>query len=76
MSYTVKPKTEQKISGGMYREMATAHPKLRRGLVICAKCGRTVTVDSKACLRRGWPECCNETMSLDVDEVRERLSET
>jgi len=71
----LKEKPKQNISGEVYREMAKAHPKLSRGLVICTHCGRTVMVDSKACLRRGWPECCGETMSLDVEEVRKRLNE-
>lgn len=49
---------------------AAVHPKLSRGQVWCLKCGRTEKVDSGACLRSGWPECCGETMTLDSPEER------
>lgn len=30
----------------------------------CAHCGRDAYVDTATSLRRGWPECCGETMRL------------
>ena len=55
----------------MYTQMANPHPKLSRGRVWCKKCGRTQKVDSATCLRRGWPECCGETMTIDSPAERE-----
>ncbi len=48
----------------MYRSMAESHPSLVAGRVRCETCGRTLTVDSAACLQTGWPTCHGETMRL------------
>lgn len=57
----------------MYDAMAKSHPKLARGQVWCRSCGRSALVAAADCLRRGWPECCGETMSLDSPEERKQL---
>ena len=49
-------------------------PKMKRGIVWCAKCGKSTKIDSAQCLRTGWPICCSETMSLDSPEERKRIS--
>lgn len=49
----------------LYDRLSKSHDALRRGIVICNNCGRTIKVNSKHCLERGWPECCGETMSLE-----------
>lgn len=54
----------------MYDDMAKSHPSLVRGRIWCTSCGATQTVDVAKCLRTGWPECCEETMSLDSPEER------
>lgn len=59
----------------MYDSMAKSHPKMARGQVWCITCGRSALVATADCLRRGWPECCGETMSLDSPEERRRSDE-
>lgn len=54
----------------LYDEMAKSHPKLERGQVWCRTCGGTKKVDSAECLRRGWPKCCGETMTIDGPKER------
>lgn len=49
-------------------------PKLKRGMIWCTKCGKELKVDSAQCLRTGWPECCDETMTLESPEERKRIS--
>ena len=44
--------------------------KLRRGLVYCKTCKKTLQVDSIKCLTSGWPECCGYTMTRDVPAKR------
>lgn len=34
------------------------------GLVRCKGCGHEERVNTFACLRKGWPEHCGETMEL------------
>jgi len=59
------------ISDEVPETVARLHAKLARGQVWCKKCGRSMTVDSTACLRRGWPKCCGETMTIDAPEERQ-----
>ena len=40
-------------------------PALKRGVVWCLKCGRSMKVDAARCLAHGWPKCCGKTMSID-----------
>lgn len=47
-----------------------ASSKLQRGMVWCKNCGRTQKVDSAEKIRKGWPACCGETMTLDSPEER------
>ena len=54
----------------LYAKAAQSHPKLTRGQVWCKRCGKTARVDSARCLRQGWPECCNETMTIDAPSER------
>ena len=54
----------------MYDEMADSHPKLKRGMVWCTKCGRSERVDPARALRHGWPECCGYTMTIDSPDER------
>jgi len=62
----------------MYEQMAKSHPSLEWGKVWCKKCGYEARVNSAECLRRGWPKCCGETMTIDhpstwvQDVMRER----
>jgi hypothetical protein len=44
--------------------------KIRRGRVWCTKCGRSEKVNTQVCFAHGWPECCDETMTLDSPEER------
>ena len=37
---------------------------LKRARVECRGCGQRREVDGAECLRRGWPQCCGETMGL------------
>lgn len=57
-----------------YQALGQVHPKLERGLVWCHTCGRKMSVDTPACMRRGWPLCCGETMSIDSPEERAALA--
>lgn len=59
---------------GLYDDLATAHPKLRRGKVWCHECGREQSVDPAQCLRSGWPMCHGETMSIDSPAERKSLA--
>ena len=58
---------------GLHRKIVDRVPQLRRGQVWCYRCGKTQKVNSADCLARGWPECCNETMSIDSPTERNRL---
>lgn len=49
----------------LYQKLANCHPKLKRGLVWCKKCGKSKKGDSAKCFQLGWPECCGETMTID-----------
>lgn len=51
-------------------------PQLKRGIVWCHNCGRSLKVNSAKCLSSRWPECCGETMSIDSPEERKALTET
>lgn len=50
-------------------------PQLKRGQVWCFTCGNTFKVNAAKCLSSGWPKCCDQTMSIDSPEERERLSQ-
>lgn len=57
----------------VHQRMANSHPKLRRGIVWCKRCGRSEKVDPAECLRHlGWPKCCGETMTIDAPTERSR----
>ncbi len=47
-----------------------SHPKLARNKVWCRICGREENVDSKRCMKEGWPKCCGETMTIDSPDER------
>jgi hypothetical protein len=47
-------------------------PQLKRGLVWCRKRKVQQAVDSRDCLRHGWPKCCGETMTIDSPEEGDR----
>jgi hypothetical protein len=49
----------------MYKDMAETLPNT----VHCDKCDRYQTVDPAQCLRRGWPQCCGQTMVLKSKET-------
>ncbi len=53
-----------KIHRELYDEIAKSHPSLVAGTVLCARCGKTRTVDAAKCLQHGWPKCCGATMAL------------
>lgn len=36
--------------------------------VWCRYCGRSEEVNAAECLRSGWPECCDMTMTIDEPE--------
>lgn len=55
----------------IYQRAADSHPKLKRGQVWCRTCGNTFKVDSATCLRFGWPECCDLTMTIGAPCERE-----
>ena len=46
------------------------HPKLSRGKVWCIVCGNEKKVDPVACMKRGWPKCCGQTMTIDSPQER------
>lgn len=56
--------------GSINEALAKSHAKLSRGRVWCRKCARSQSVDPADCLRRGWPECCGETMTIDAPNER------
>lgn len=58
------------------RRAGSIHDVLARSMgdpnrVWCRKCGNSKTVDAAACLAKGWPKCCGQTMTIDKPE-RER----
>ena len=57
---------------GRYVDVVDEVPQLKRGRVWCHTCGHTEPVDSRACLRSGWPTCCGQTMSIDSPAERAR----
>ena len=58
---------------GLYEDMANSHPKLKRGMVWCLKCGNFEKVKSNEAMLRGWPMCCGQTMSLESkQELKEK----
>lgn len=57
-------------TASLYDKLASTHPKLSRGRVWCAECGRTEKVDSAIALRSGWPKCCGYTMTIDSPQER------
>ena len=59
-----------KKSTNFYKELAKCDPKLERGMVWCDRCGRSEKVNSGEAFRKGWPECCGHTMSIDSPEER------
>jgi len=54
-----------------YRKIVIQVPQLKRGLVWCRNCGASERVDSATALRRGWPKCCGQTMTIDSPDERE-----
>lgn len=55
----------------LFQKLSDSHPKLSRGLVWCATCGREMEVVSSWRMQHGWPECCGETMTIDSPAERE-----
>lgn len=61
----MKPKPNTSIEGEqLYKKLGNCHPKLKRGLVQCRKCKSEKKVNSAICFKKGWPQCCSETMIL------------
>ena len=58
----------------LHESLVAQVPQLRRGMVYCHSCGRSQRVDAGKCLARGWPTCCNQTMSIDSFAERRKLS--
>lgn len=58
----------------IHGSLGKCHPKLARGIVWCKKCGVFTKVNSDACLKKGWPKCCGETMTIDSPEERAQLA--
>lgn len=54
----------------IYEDAKRANSKLARGRVWCHNCGASRKVDAAKCLRRGWPKCCGEIMSIDSPDER------
>ena len=55
-----------------YTDVVDDVPQLTRGRVWCHECGHTESVNSRECLRSGWPKHCGCTMSIDSPEERGR----
>ena len=49
----------------LHQKIVDDIPKLKRGQVWCKECGYTEKVDSAHCIARGWPKCCEYTMTID-----------
>ena len=54
----------------IYASLADCDPSVRRGMVYCLTCGKSQKVNAAECFKRGWPECCGRTMSLQSPEER------
>lgn len=54
----------------IYDDIAASVPQLSRGKVWCLTCGKEQRVDSRKCLRSGWPKCCGYTMTIDSPAER------
>jgi hypothetical protein len=53
------------------QQLLDASPRLNRGQVWCRTCGVTLRVDPAECLKRGWPKCCGQTMTIESPEEQE-----
>jgi hypothetical protein len=65
--------TKEELLGGPITGSHTRRSgldRLKRGQVWCFRCGNTMMVKPAECLDSGWPECCDETMSIDSPEER------
>lgn len=49
----------------LYTKIVNDVPALKRGIVWCRTCGKSLKVDSGDCLQNGWPKCCGYTMTID-----------
>lgn len=58
--------------GELMKRIVDQVPQLKRGRVYCHICGSSFKVDSAKCLSSGWPKCCNQTMSIDSPEERNK----
>lgn len=61
------------MSNKAYKALTEDVPQLKRNRVWCVTCGRSQGVDSAECMRTGWPLCCEQTMTIDSPEERERM---
>ena len=57
-------------SDTVYQTIVDQTPKLKRGRVWCRACGTSLGVDPVAALKRGWPLCCGQSMTLDSPAER------
>jgi hypothetical protein len=55
---------------GIHQKLVDDIPQLKRGIVWCVKCGRSQSVNAAGCLAKGWPKCCDQTMTIDSPEER------
>ena len=71
-------RTSDKKGGGMIQEKIINEiveiPQLKRGIIWCTVCGKTINFRASNCLRNGWPKCCGYTMTIDSPEERKRLN--
>lgn len=62
------------MNSDLYKHITNSHPSLVRGQVWCRTCGHTEPVVTADALRRGWPKCCGQTMTIDSPEEQVSLS--
>ena len=55
---------------GIHQRIVDDVPALKRGMVWCRTCGRSMKVDPALCLATGWPKCCGCTMTIDPPAAR------
>lgn len=48
-------------------------PQLKRGIVWCIVCGGSMEINSGDALHYGWPDCCDQAMTIDSPEERAKL---
>lgn len=62
------------LQNRMAKSVVEDVPQLKRGQVWCVTCGATFKIDAAKCLSKGWPKCCDQTMTIDSPEERARFN--